>query len=240
MKQPGGVVARERHRTRERLVEDDAETVDVALGARRLPAKDFRRNVGGGTHARPSRGQARLPGREREPEVQHDDPAVAREHDVAGGDVAVDDVVFVGMRKRIGDGAGHVDRLGHGQPAPAKAIAQGLAFDALEHEERQAVHDPAVVHRDDSRVRQCGRGAALVQEPADDLRRLRHLRVQDLERDDPAEQRVVGLPDRGQSAFAELLLDAVAPDRPPDHAAPRTARPIGATRPSSRRSGGET
>jgi hypothetical protein len=124
-----------------------------------------------------------------EPEVQHERPAVGADHDVARLEVAVDDVLLVGVVDGVGDVAQRLERLAELQ----LQAAQGAALDVLHHDEAAAVLLGHAVDRDDVRMGQARRRERLARE-AFGRPFLVGRRHGQLDRDPPAETGIPGLP----------------------------------------------
>src|SRR5262249_27915725 len=135
--------------TREQLVEDDSERIDVRRGRDRLAADLLRAGVVRRHHRihrlRSAGGPALRIQQLRDAEVQQLGPALRRYQDVRRLDVAMDDEVAV----REGDGA--ADLLKDGEPLleggrPALAVVEKrLALDVLHDEVRLAFGRGAAV-----------------------------------------------------------------------------------------------
>ena len=131
------------------------------------------------------------------------------------------DPVVVGVRERLADVDRDPDRLLHRQrTAPRQVVLQRDAVDVLEDDELVAVLLAAVDDGDDVRVRQLRDRLRLAAKARDGLAVLSVRRVQDLQRDVPVEQLVVGAIDARHPAGADQLLERVAPrdDVPHSHA----------------------
>ena len=109
---------------------------------------------------------ARLADGLRDAEVHHD-RMPAREHDVVGLHVAMDDLVLVRVRERVGDLGGEAQRFLERQPAvAAQPVAQRLAGDERHDVEGQLVvaGDAGVEERQHVRVIEPRGDADLAQE----------------------------------------------------------------------------
>jgi hypothetical protein len=133
-------------------------------------------------------------------EVHHLHVAAGGEHDVAGLDVPVDDPAAVGHVQAVGHGGGDPRRLHRRDgAAAAQPAGQRLPLQQLQDQERRlAVHE--VEHPGDIRVGQLGGGACLLAEAPHRRPVAGQLLGQHLDRDPPAEQGVVGLPDLAHAA----------------------------------------
>jgi hypothetical protein len=199
-------VALERGRAAEQLVEGRAQAVDVAAAveASDLAPGLLGRHVGGGPEDGAGDRSARVVDRTRQPEI--DDvgmPAsvgVARDHDVGGLHVAVDEP----QRVRRVDGVGHLGHdaddlfLGH----PRGRLAERGAVDVLHRDVRTTVQLADLVDLADVRVMDARLHAGLVQ-PA--VAAQEHL-----QRHASVEARLVRETDDAGPAAAEDALDAIA------------------------------
>ena len=84
----------------QRFVEDEAQAVDVGGGRRRRPGRLLRAEVVDGAERRARDRALGIGGQSGDPEVRDHRPAVARQQDVAGLHVAVDDAADVGDAER--------------------------------------------------------------------------------------------------------------------------------------------
>ena len=204
------VGARERRVAGDDLVERDAEGVEVARGPDVLAADELRREVADRADDDARRGQARRAEQVRDAEVAERRAAVLGEPDVVGLDVAVDDVVRVGVREPGRDLAAEADRVRVARALAVEQLGQRAAAHRAQDEVGEAVVVARVVDGDDVRVvaeapgdlrladdaRPCALGAG-----GDDDRE-RHLAVQPL---------VVGEVDLLRRPAAEAGADLVAP-----------------------------
>ena len=109
-------------------------------------------------------------GQARDPEVRDHRPAVARQQDVAGLHVAVDDAADVGDAERARNVEADPGRLRRGQaPAPAQTRRQVFALDQLHDQEGLAVVRAGLQAGDDVRVAQDGGGQRLPSEAHRDV-----------------------------------------------------------------------
>ena len=210
-----GAVGRERPLPGEQLVGDGRQRVAVAGGGRRVPQRLLGRDVGRRPEHLAGLGDRCLAGHGRDPEVAHGEAAAIVEQQVRGLDVAMHDVLGVrGVQRggRLGqpaDGQRARDRLAAAQPVGHRAAGEVLH----DHERAggwgRALAD--VEHGHDVRVVAEPRaGASLAREA---LVRALVLRVggcEDLDRDEPAEELVLGGPDGGHPAVGDVPHDAVA------------------------------
>ena len=147
----------------------------------------------------------------RDAEVGDLDAPLAVDDHVVRLDVAVDDPVLVRVAERGEDLARVRDRdRQRAGAARDDQLLQRAALDVLHHDVVRAVGDAAVVDRDDVRVREPGGVRRLAAEALDELLVVRVPLVEDLHRDVAAELLVLGEPDVGHAARAELALEPVA------------------------------
>ncbi len=207
------VVAGERALARERFVERRGERELIRAGAELAR----RERLGGAVRRRPEHraGSRQLRvGQPRDPEVG-DFRAVARQHDVLGLDVAVDDARFVRRGERVAEVARHLyDVFDRDRPV-GDPVAERRPFDVLEDEvEPDRLLLPHVEERHEVRVGDRRRGARLVLHPREELlARLRgdaEIVAQDLDRDVTPEDGVAGEQDAPHAAEPELAHDRVA------------------------------
>ena len=136
-------LAHERRPPGEHVVDGDAQRVDVgAMIDAPLDAlgRGVRQRADECAGARDG-GGAGLTG---DPEIQHLDGAVVRNHDVVRLDVAVDDPARLGLLERSRDLTADSKRLGRPQRSGANEIAQRAPFHQLHHEEVLPVFDAIV------------------------------------------------------------------------------------------------
>ena len=134
---------------------------------------------------------------------------LARDHDVRGLDVAVDDAARVAVVERVGDldpdvhDLAEVQRLVPDQPQQVRALRDG------HDEEERALVPPEVVDRHDRRVVHLGDELGLALEALLDLgRQVR--RGDELDRDLAVQERVARAVDDAHAAASELPEDLVA------------------------------
>ncbi len=219
---------------RQHLVDDDAERVDVRPLIDRLAERLLRRHVprrphhpallGLGVLARqlpvPRKRLAQLC----QAEVEDLHAAVAREHDVVGLEVPVDDAPLVRARQAQRDLPCDVLGLGGFQGPGSEPVTQAGALHQLHREVHAAVGLSDVVDRGDVGVVDHRSRPRLADEPASPLLVPRHGLRQDLQRDLTAEPRVLGAVDDAHSPLSQLRHDAVMVDRPADEALGGDAR----------------
>ena len=171
-----------------------------------------------GAERRPRDRALGIGGQTRDPEVRDHRPAVARQQDVAGLHVAVDDAPDVGDAERARDVETDPGRLRRRQaPAPAQTSRQVFALDQLHDQERLAVVRAGLQAGDDVGVAQHGGGQRLPPEAHRDVAVLDRLAPQELDRHGPVELRVQRAMDGGHAAEADDLAEAVAAvDQPAD------------------------
>ena len=202
-----------RQPARQELVGDDAERVHVRGRAGRLAARLLGRQVGGGAEHGADLGDVGLLGRLGDAEVGELDHAVAAAQQVAGLDVAVDDLVAV----RVGEPAARLgedlDRLVGGQRAAlAQDLRARLPVDVL-HDDEVAVRlvvEPEVEDLDDVGVHEPGGGQRLALEARHEARVVGQVLGQQLDRHVALQPRVERQLDGGHAADAEAALEPVA------------------------------
>jgi len=114
------------------------------------------------------------------------DEPLAGEHDVAGLDVAVDEVAVVCGPQALGHLADDRHRLGRVEPlADLQQVGQRPAIDVLHDDGHGVGERPDLVNRHDVRMRQDRRSAGLPQEPLAGLRLAGRSRMQHLDRHHP-------------------------------------------------------
>ncbi len=167
--QGGPGIAAERPSTRRHLVHHDAEGEDVGALIQRLRFDLFGRHVRHGPEDGPGAGEPLLGdhvldideprafalGSPRQTEVENLHEALARHHDVHGGEVAVGDVLVMSGGEGIGHGDRNVEELRQGQAAFRDHAGEGAAFDQFHGDEGRPVrffdgedgHDMRVVER---------------------------------------------------------------------------------------------
>ena len=207
----GRVVDVEGPRAGEQLEGDDGERVAVARGGRGEAAGLLGRDVGGGAEDLAGLGDRRLAGDGRDPEVADREAAVVVEQEVAGLDVAVDDVVAVRAVERDRRLAQPAQRDRAREPAAlAQPVGDGPAGEVLhDHEGAVVVLADVVDGHDVAAVAEPGGGARLAQEPAP--RALVGVvgAREDLDRDEAPEELVLGGPDRGHAPVGDMPQHAI-------------------------------
>ena len=207
----GRVVDVEGPRAGEQLERDDGERVAVARGRRGEAAGLLGRDVGGGAEDLAGLGDRRLAGDGRDPEVADREAAVVVEQQVAGLDVAVDDVVAVRAVERDRGLAQPAQRDRAREPAAlAQPVGDGPAGEVLHDHEGAVVVLADVVDGDDvAAVAELGGGARLAEEPA--ARALVGVvgAREDLDRDEPPEELVLGGPHRGHAPVGDMPQHAI-------------------------------
>ncbi len=205
----GEVQVRERRDAGEELIEDDAQAVDVGSPVEGLPLRLLGGEVGrrAADHPGPRKpGLALFQG-----EAEVDDERVelarlvARQEDVGGLEIAVDEAGLVGGVDGSRD-VSHEPQLG-GERQRLGELAQVLAVDVLHGDERPAGDLPHLVHLADARVGDARLGPGLAQEP---VGLLVVVSMQELERHVAAEGGVESQEHRAHAAAAEQALDPVA------------------------------
>ncbi len=223
----GRRVAPEGRVSGEALVDDHREREDVARGPDRRRLDDLLR---GHVAGRPSRGGVRdrqALARARsgavvvlgEAEVGDEGPppvarrgAVAREEDVLGFHVAVDDPEGVGAPERRRQRLAERDRVLDAEPPDAEPLAERAPRDERHDDEGGAVRLARVEERNEARgLAERREEPALALEPR---ARLRRRADEDLHGDGGAAG-AAGTVDRARAALADLFEDVVSPEPHP-------------------------
>ena len=140
------------------LVEDEAERKDVGPRVGRQPAHLFRRHVADGPHDRADGSdrtgdigrRGHLP---REAEIENLDATVARDEEVLGLDVSMDDALFVGCCETARDLHGECDGAANRKGATREPAPQGLPLEQLHDCVRRPVRVAKLVNPQDVRMR---------------------------------------------------------------------------------------
>ena len=229
-------LARERAAAGERLVRDDAQRVDVGRRGRRVPARLLRREVLHRAHHLAGRGQRNLVGDPGDAEVGDLDPAIRRDQQVAGFDVAVHEARGVGGVQRVGGLRDDVEHaVGREHALALEDGRQRLTGHEFHDQEGAAVFFAVVEDVGDALVvDQCG-VPRLGAEPLEEPRVAQVLVLQDLDRDGATDDEVGRLPDLAHAAdgdaAGELVSAAESEPACRSHlpsTASMTALPIGA------------
>ena len=145
----------------------------------------------------------------RDAEVHELHVAAARQHQVVGLDVAMDDAVGV----RDGQGAARVpddlDGFRLAEMAAFEVRAERMPVHELHREVVDGVDAPEVVDLDDVRMVQPSGGAGLLEEALHVPRVLGQLQGERLERDEPVQREIARAVDLPHASGAELLQDLV-------------------------------
>ena len=99
-----------------------------------------------------------------EPEVDQHRSAVARQDDVPGLDVAMDDRALVGVGQGLGDAGDDLRRLPPGHRPALHPLVQRLAIEQVRDDEAPAVLDADVEDRQDAAMTEPGEVARLAHE----------------------------------------------------------------------------
>ncbi len=204
------------------------EREEIAPAVERLAHRLFRREVARLALRHAGHGQVPVRRRLRDPEVDQLQRAGRIEEQVVRRDVAVDEVQVALARKlqpvhRLERGAGrdpHREQRIVGQPRalgaePAVHARERLAAHQLHRHECAPVRLTDLVDVDDVRVRERARGPRLVEEHLAEVRRLRVLGADHLQRDragDPPGEVLLGAIDLGHPALSDQAHDAEATD----------------------------
>ncbi len=214
--QPVGVVDGVGRDADHKLIQDDAEGVDVRTAVHVLGSPEglLRAHVAGGAHQFARHGQPRrdvlpLDGRAREPEVKHARAIQSVDHDVARLQVAVDDPMFV----RVVDGVAH----SHHQSAyflPAELVLlhvreQVDALDELHREVGLTAGLAVLEYRHDGRVFEVGHRLRLAFKALAVLRGRERAAQHQLQRHIPRRAPLVGAIDRSHPPAAHKTQQVV-------------------------------
>ncbi len=132
------------------------------------------------------------------------------EEDVLGLDIAMHDVLRVGVRQRFGDVAGDRQGIGEGEPAlPREPMAQGLSLDIRHDVEEQSVRDARIEQRQDVGVGETGGHLDFAEEPVGPQGNA-ELGPQHLHGHQPVVTQVAGEVDDGHPATTNFAVDCVA------------------------------
>ena len=148
----------------QKVEEQDAKTVEIALWGRRLAGEDFRREI----HRRARHSRRVGPLRTAGTKVHEDDAAAVLAHDVLRFDVAVDEAGRVdrGQRPAQIDPDGRRLSTAEGSVGPQPGF-ESLAVDELHPEPRGAVANVGTINGDDVGMTDPGERARLGQQPLD-------------------------------------------------------------------------
>ena len=216
--------ASKRQPRRDQLVEHDTERKQIDAMIDDVRAQLLRRHVGDRAEHHARRGDQQFRRRAqhglrrlrhlhlRETEVEHLHQTALGLYEVAALDVAMDDVAAVRFVERIGNLRGDVDGFRNRHRAARDPVRQHFAFDVLHGDEEQvAMLDELVGDRDVRRSQHGGR-ARLAQQPGTAVGIALAIGVEELQRDLPAEPRVLGDVDLARAARPEPLVNVVVQD----------------------------
>ena len=151
-------------------------------------------------------------GQLRQAEVENLDPVVAGHEDVLRLEIPVQDPFFVRRGETVRYGKRILNRLADGDRARVHALAKGLAFEQLRHDERRIGIGADVVHGEDVRVAQRRGRAGLLLEAVEAIDIGREDAGQDLDRDVTPEPRIACPVHFAHAACAERGHDLVRPE----------------------------
>jgi len=215
--------------SRQHLQQHHPEGPDVGAFVHRLAPRLLRRHVGGGSEDDTGQGG---PVRERrrlrvgtsrggpalalvglgQAEVEQLDRAIARDLDVGGLEVPVDDAVLVRVLECLGDLAGHLQGVVDWECPPGQAIGQGRALHELHDEGPRPARLLETVHRCDVGVVERSEEPRLALESGQAIGVGRDLFGQDLERHRAAQLRVGGPVDLAHPAGPHRAGDLIRPE----------------------------
>jgi hypothetical protein len=201
----------ERQAARQQLEGGDPEAEDVGGHSHRFTPQQFGCGVGGGGH----HGVVDVCGGQGDTEVGEVGGSLFVEQQVGGANVAVDDTFAVCFLEGAADVAEQVDGGSSGE----RATGSDGVFDASSpqqshHQVRRPRLSPVVVERNHMRVFDGGHRLGFHLEAADELRSVRQLRSDDLDRHLAADTRLNSAVDNGVSALSDPLPELVATQLP--------------------------
>ena len=210
----------ERSTAGRRLVEDRAEREDVGALIDDLALRLLGRHVGSRTQHHALAGQRchlgghlgrQVPGRRLrvrrqfgETEVEHLEPAVARQHDVRRLEIAMYHALFVRHGERFGDRQGDIERLRQREAAGRHGAVEAFTFDQLHGDERRVALALDRVDGDDVGMVECRDRLGLALKALQALRVGSHLRGQHLEGHVTLQVEILGPIDLPHAAFTQL------------------------------------
>jgi hypothetical protein len=208
--------ARPAHRVlpRERLVEDEAERVEVRPWVHPSPLGLLGGHVGEGPHHVARAGDRVVVDQVGDAEVGELGRAApgrraVGDHDVLRLDVAVHDAALVGVGQRVGERQADPEHVAVRQRVLRLELGQAAAVDELGDQVARPGLLPRVVDRDDPRMVEARGGQRLARGAVVGLGG--RVGGHHLHRDEPLEPLVVGLEDRAEAAAAQTAPEAVAP-----------------------------
>jgi hypothetical protein len=208
----------EGQRSGQRLEQHHTKSIDVGGGRGAPAAGHFGRHVGQRPQHFLGVGDAGGAADAREAEIQHIDAPVARDHDVAAADVAMDGAASVGVPERLGGGDADAHTLGDVQGSFGDPLAHGLTVDQRERDVDATFGFSGIEHRGDPGVLERAGESGLLEE-ALARSRGRHVALgEHLERHVPAEELILGSPNRGHATAPQRRHHPKPTDRAPDHA----------------------
>ncbi len=193
----------------EHLVEHDAERPDVGAPVDRFRSRLLRRHIGDRAERCSGLRDARAIEREREAEIHDLGPSARRDHDVGGLDVAVDHALLVGLLEARRDLERDFDRLVYLERPRGERFLEAPSLDERHRDERRALGLSDLMDGADIRVVESRRGAGLLDETGFRFRVALELGGKELQGDDAAEARILGLVDHAHAALADLVEDFV-------------------------------
>jgi hypothetical protein len=212
----------ERRAPRDALVEHRAERVDVDARLDGAPADLLGAQIRHGADERAGAREPLLRRAHREAEVRDADAqrvrGIARDHDVLGLHVAVDDAERVGVVERLGHLHAEVHELAELERARSEHVPEVRARDERHHEEETVLVIAEIVDGDDARVIHLRDDARL---PEEALLAIGRDRADDLDRDLAIKERIARQIDDAHAAAAELLGHLVPVREPSTDHRPR-------------------
>src|SRR5262245_49077747 len=220
-------LAPERKDSGQGVVEHHAETVEIAAWIRVATRHHLGRDEGRGPQRCRGGGEARRSRRQRDAEIEHDHPSVPGDHDVPARDVAMDHSLVMRTLQSAARLDDDVRRFAPFERAMIEALLQGFSVDVREHDVADTI---GFIGGEDRRypwMVQWRGDPGLVEKPSPRVGRLGELVGQRLERHDPLEELILGLPNGRHPSLTDLGEDPIAPEGSADHWSSRwmTERP---------------
>lgn len=161
--------------------------------------------------------QPRAFGQQRQAEVQNLHAPIGGDQQVAGFDVAVNDLLLVRGMETVGDLASNVERLSESERTALDRFLQALALDELQGKEGFSLRFVNFMDRANVGMTERGGCFRFPFKSLAALLVLKQVSGQEFQRDGALELGVFGLVNNTHAAFAELADDAVMRDGLTDH-----------------------
>ena len=212
------------------LVEHDAEREEIGAMVGGEHAQLFGRHVGEGADGEAFLGEGGLGMKAHrlggvvfaqlgEAEVEHLDPAVLVDHDVAGLEIAVLDPLGVGRGQGVGERHGDLEELLERQAAGRNELGEGLALDVLHGEEALAVGLFDRIDGDDVGMVERGDRLDLALEAGEAVGIFGEGRRQSLQGDLAMQAQILGEVDDPHAALTQFRQDPIVRQLRADHCA---------------------